>query len=162
MSQSPESIPTKRRGLPGHINMGFSLRFATQRLLFIYIISLGPLAICLASGQGLLGLLLLAVALWPHRFTFSAEARGLRVSWLFLREWLLWSDIDHAELLPDPRKFVIGARKPVLRLSRRDGRLVTISAHATILERLAHDITHHSAMAQLSPSPSPSPAPRHA
>jgi hypothetical protein len=126
--------------LRGWIDLGFSPSFAVKKLLLMLAASMIPLALCLAARQGLLGMFAMSVGFWPYRFRFRVDARGLRISWWFLDEWVKREDIQSATVVPDPRRFVIGTRRPVLLLQRRARRPATIRADEQTLERLSAQI----------------------
>jgi hypothetical protein len=130
----------------GHIDWGFSVPFTLKRLAVVSVTWTVSYALSVAARQGILGLFAMVVAFWPYRCQLLVEARGLRVSWWFLKEWLSWDEIQSAEVIAEPRAFVLGRRKPILRLERRAGGPAIIRADAAILEWLARRI--HSELAQ--------------
>jgi hypothetical protein len=130
----------------GHVDWGFSASFMLKRLAVASVAWVVPFALSVAARQGILGLFAMVVAFWPYRCQFLAEARGLRVSWWFLKEWLSWDQIQSAEVIADPRAFVLGRRKPILRLERRAGGPAIIRSDEASLEWLARRI--HSELAQ--------------
>ncbi len=126
----------------GWINLGFSHSFAVKRLLVLLFVVLPLVGACVVAGRGLLALVVLAVGVWPFPFRFTLDERGLCVSWSFLREWIPWSQIVHAELGDDSRRWILGKRRPVLRILRRSAAPATLWGQSQALEELVSEITH--------------------
>lgn len=141
MSELQRSAPAgSERPAFGWIQLSFSRHFAVTKLCATVAAATVLPAVCSAAGQGSLGLLLLLLALWPYRFRFIAEARGLKVSWLFITEWIGWHELTSAEVISDPRAFVIGPRPLVLRLDRGARNPVTIQGDPRTLHWLRERI----------------------
>lgn len=119
----------------GWINVGFSRSFVMKRLLQA-IVALAALGACVAVGQGVLGLVVLSISLWPLPFRLTLDERGLQVSWFVLEEWIPWAQMVRAEIENDSRRWVLGRRPQVLRIYRREGEPVTLWAQPATLERL--------------------------
>ncbi len=125
----------------GWINPGFSRSFAVKRLFVLAFVALPLMGACIAAGQGLLALVVMAVGLWPFPFRFTLDERGLCVSWFLLREWIPWAEMVHAELGGDARRWIVGKGRPVLRIFRRSAAPAVLRGQPVTLERIAADIT---------------------
>lgn len=94
---------------------------ALKRLLVTAL--LAPSLFLLATWLGFpaMGLLLGCVAVWPLPLACMLGQEAVRVSWLFVSERLRYAEIARAEVVADPRRWVIGPRRPVLRIHLRSG-----------------------------------------
>lgn len=115
----------------------FSPRLVVLRALLVLTLTLPACWISTRSGHGLLALPALIVGLWPYRYRVSAGPDGLDVRWWCLRERLPKSAIAAARLGPDPRRWVIGRRDAVLRVTRRDRREFLVFGARSKLRELA-------------------------
>jgi hypothetical protein len=123
--------------------------FAVRRALYLLLVPPAILGVSMYLGQGVLGLVLMAVACWPLRFHLQVSPEGLLVSWLMLQEKIRWEEIRSAKLAIDGRKFVIGRRKPVLVLERHGNRSVTLRGEAHVLSQIAAEISPHVGLNEL-------------
>lgn len=140
MNPGRDTRQSARAPALGFIDVGFSFSFTIRKLVLTLAATTIPLGLCMMAGQGLAGLLIMVVGLWPYRCRFLVDARGLGVSWFFLKEWLSWDEIRGAQVIADPRRYVIGAREPVLLLQRDARKPVTLRGDRQTLERLATEI----------------------
>jgi hypothetical protein len=123
--------------------------FAVRRALYLLLVPPAILGVSMYLGQGVLGLVLMAVACWPRRFQLKVSSDGLQVSWLMLEEKIRWEEVRSAQLAIDERKFVVGSRKPVLMLERHGNHSVTLRGEAHVLSQIAREISPHLGLNQL-------------
>jgi hypothetical protein len=115
----------------------FSPRLAVLRAALLLALAM-PLQWLLSSlGYGLIGLVILLGAVWPYRYRVTLSRRGLEVGWLFLSERVPLATIREARLEPDPRRWLIGSPRPVLRVSRRERREFLIFGETAELRAVA-------------------------
>jgi hypothetical protein len=76
-----------------------------RRLVASLVLAIGPAAICLAKGWGLLALATMVAACWPWRMRASADATGITLYWLFLKETWPASSISRLSVQLDPRRW---------------------------------------------------------
>lgn len=115
--------------------------FAVTRAFYLLLVPPAILGVSAYLGQGVLGLVLMAVACWPFPFRLQISGEGLQVSWLMITERIRWEDIRSTHLVIDDRNFVVGRRKPVLVLERHRNRSVTLRGEAHALARIAGEIS---------------------
>jgi hypothetical protein len=114
--------------------------FFLKRLLFMLLVPLPISAALFVAGQGVPGLVVMLVGSWPFPFRCSADAGGLTISWLPVREHIRWEDIRLVALVEDPRPGVIGKRKPVLTIERKQHAPVTLRGRSEVLTGIAAEI----------------------
>ena len=125
--------------LPPAWGWGFFARCALLRLSLV----LGPPALLVSRGYGILALLaMIALSLWPfprsHRLRVTKE--GLRVRHLFVDTLIPAADIERTWIEGDPRRWVLGQRKPVLRIRRRSGATLMVFAPIERLRELCEEL----------------------
>jgi hypothetical protein len=141
---SPVTPATTGRRYRVFMDAGLLSPFNRKRGLFFLLVPLPALALCLALGQGVLGLALMALGFWPFPFRASVERDGISVAWLHVSERIRWDEILAVELAEDRRRTVIGKRALALFVERRDKPPVTLRGRATALSDLAAAISLHS------------------
>jgi hypothetical protein len=138
---SPTSEPGKTH--PVWMDMIPLSRFALNRVLYLLVVPPAILGVSMHFGQGVLGLVLMAVAFWPFAFRLRTSPEGLQISWLLFRERTRWDEIRSARLALDDRKLVVGRRKQVLVLERYGRRALTLRASSRVLSEIAREIAPH-------------------
>jgi hypothetical protein len=114
--------------------------FAVKRLLLMLLAPLPVAGALFFLGQGVLGLAVLAVGLWPLPFHCRANAGGLTISWLLVREQIPWADIDFSTLVEDARPGVVGKRKRVLLIERKPMPPVILRGRPHVLSAISKEI----------------------
>jgi hypothetical protein len=114
-----------RPPLPGDVVIhAASGLFVVERLLVTLAIQLALAAVLIASGHGLWALASLGVPLAVTRVPCRCRVDGdvLEVSWAFLRRRLRFDALESLRVVADPRRWVLGTRRPALALEFRDER----------------------------------------
>jgi len=135
----------------GWVRFEWTDPFVWKRFASMLLISLLPAAACLALGQGVLALLVMAVGTWPFPLRLSVTESGVTCSWLFVRQTLAFSDLTSVRVMQDPRRWPL-FRRTVLALGRRHGAHLLVFAKEQTLTELKHAIQHRQARGDL-PTP---------
>jgi hypothetical protein len=94
-----------------------------------------PGAVCLAFGQGLLALLVIAVGSWPLPYRLSVTSAGLTCRWLFVQQTTSFSEMTFVRVIQDPRRWAL-FRGRVLAIGRRGARDLLVFANEPTLRKL--------------------------
>lgn len=117
--------------------LGFPPPFFTARLI-ASLLALLPLSAAVAAGAGIAWfawlIVPLAISTVPERCTVTAH--GVELRWATLSEWIEAESIEGLALVADPRRWVVGARRPVLEVRRLGARPLLLSAASDVLSEL--------------------------
>jgi hypothetical protein len=115
----------------------------SARLLAVRLFStLGPqvssAAALIYARQGLLSLatLLIPLVMSRIRCRSSVVERGLSVRWLWYEKVIPFDSLEAVTLGPDPRRWVLGRREPVLAVTRRKSSRLLLFGELRELEAL--------------------------
>jgi hypothetical protein len=114
---------------------------ARKRLAFVGLVPLPLAAICFALGQGVLGVVLFALGLWPLPFRCTVGTQGIRIRWLAVSQLIPWADVAAVKMELDGRRWVLGARARVLAIRRHTRPTVTLRARSDVLAALMREIS---------------------
>jgi hypothetical protein len=140
---SPFPEPEPKKTYPVWMEAILLSPLALKRTLYLLSVPLAILGVSMHLGHGVLGLALMVVAAWPFPFRLRTSSEGVHISWLLLKERILWKDIRSVELATDNRKLVVGKRKPVLVVERHSARPVTLRASTHVLSQIDREISRH-------------------
>jgi hypothetical protein len=135
----PESEPAKTH--PVWMDTILLSPLALKRALYLVSVPPAILGVSMHLGHSVLGLALMALASWPLPFRLRTSSEGVHISWLLLKEKILWTDIRSVKLAIDNRKLVVGKRKPVLVLERHGARPVTLRAPTHVISQIDREIS---------------------
>jgi hypothetical protein len=112
--------------------------FVVKRALVALVVSLPMAALAIASRQGLVALVVLAIPIFMARirYRFSVAVDGLRVRWACFEQRLGFDSIESVALAPDPRRGALGSRLPMLAIHRKHARPLLLVAPVSELEVL--------------------------
>ncbi|HKY35339.1 MAG TPA: hypothetical protein VJN18_05330 [Polyangiaceae bacterium] len=121
--------------LSAWVRFDWSDPFVRKRLVAMLLIALLPGGVCLAFGQGLLALLVMAIGTWPFPFRLSVEETGITCRWLFVKQTIAYSEVTFVRLIQDPRRWAL-FRGSVLALGRRGARDLLVFAREPALRKI--------------------------
>jgi hypothetical protein len=121
--------------LTAWVRFGWNEPFLWRRFATMLGLSLVPTTVCLALGQGVLGLLAMAIGLWPWPLRLRVGSSGLEFRWLFLRQVLPLARITSVRVTLDPRRSGL-LRRNVLVLGRTGEADLLVFAPDSTLRKL--------------------------
>jgi hypothetical protein len=137
---SPFPEPEPKKTHPVWMEAILLSPLALKRTLYLLSVPPAILGVSMHLGHGVPGLALMVLAAWPFPFRLRTSSEGVHISWLFLKERILWKDIRSVGLAIDNRKLFLGKRKPVLVLERHGARPVTLRAPTHVLSQIDREI----------------------
>jgi hypothetical protein len=96
---------------------------------------------CQSRGYGFLALAVVVFGAWPYRYRVTTTSDAVEIAWLFLRARIARSSLTGVELAPDRRRWLIGPRQPVLRITRSAGRDLVAFGPERTLRQLQRALT---------------------
>jgi hypothetical protein len=140
---SPFPEPEPKKAHPVWMDAILLSPLALKRTLYLLSVPPAILGVSMHLGHGVPGLALMVLASWPFPFRLRTSSECVHISWLFLKERILWKDIRSVGLAIDNRTLVVGNRKAVLVLERHGARPVTLRAATHVLSQIDREISRH-------------------